>query len=223
MYADDLALVASSPDELQAMLDIVSHYASQWRYRLNSSKSVILVFGESSRSRALARSSRQWLLAGQRLQEVDEHHHLGILCSVHYSTLARTSERCAAGRSAFFALNAVGSRFGCLHPVTSYRLYSTLSLPIMLYGCELWTISKTESLMLERVHRKILRTIQGLPVRCPSVALTSLLGSRDISSLISQQQLTFINSITSMSTTDLPRLILERRLSNPSLSGIIPR
>ena len=106
----------------------------------------------------------------------------------------------------------VGSRFGCLHPVTSYRLYSTLSLPIVLYGCELWTLSKTESLMLEHVHRKILRTIQGLPIRCPSIALTSLLGSRDISSFISQQQLTFINSITSMSSTDLPRLILQQRL-----------
>ena len=49
MYADDLALVASSPEEVQEMLDIVSHYASQWRYQLNSSKSVILVLGESSR------------------------------------------------------------------------------------------------------------------------------------------------------------------------------
>ena len=100
MYADDLALVASSPEELQAMLDIVSQYASQWRYQLNSSKSVILLLGESPRSRALARSNRQWLLAGKQLQEVDEHHHLGILRSVHHSTLARTSERCAAGRSA---------------------------------------------------------------------------------------------------------------------------
>ena len=85
MYADDLALVASSPEELQAMLDIVSRYASQWRYQLNSSKSVILVLGESPRSRALARSNRQWLLAGQQLQEVDEHHHLGILHSVHHA------------------------------------------------------------------------------------------------------------------------------------------
>ena len=136
--ADDLPLVASSPDELQAMLDIVSHYASQWRYQLNSSKSMILVCGELPRSRALARSSRQLSLAGQKLQEVDEHHHLGILRSVRYSTLSHTSERCAAARSAFSALNAVGSRFGCLHPVTSYRLYSTLSLPIMLYGCELY-------------------------------------------------------------------------------------
>ena len=76
--------------------------------------------------------------------------------------------------------------------------------------------------MLERVHRKILRTIQGLPTRCPSVALTSLLSSRDTSSFISQQQLTFINSITSMSPTDLPRLILVQRLTSQSLSGIIP-
>ena len=102
-------------------------------------------------------------------------------------------------------------------------LLHSLSLPITLYGCELLSISKTESLMLERVHQKTLRTIQGLPIRCPSLALTSLLGYRDISSLISQQQLSFINSITSMSTTDLPRLILEQRLSNLSLAGIIPR
>jgi len=54
MYADDLALVASSPEELQQMLDIVSDYASKRRYQLNSTKSVILVFGESACSRALA-------------------------------------------------------------------------------------------------------------------------------------------------------------------------
>ena len=53
MYADDLALVARSTEELQAMLDIVSHYAFQWRYQLYSSKSVILFLDESPRSRAL--------------------------------------------------------------------------------------------------------------------------------------------------------------------------
>jgi len=32
MYADDLPLIASSPHELQAMIDIVSQYATKWRY-----------------------------------------------------------------------------------------------------------------------------------------------------------------------------------------------
>ena len=49
MYADDLALIADSPAELQAFLEIAADYASRWRYSFNASKSFVLVFGESSR------------------------------------------------------------------------------------------------------------------------------------------------------------------------------
>ena len=35
MYADDLALAATAPEELQAMLNIVAQYAHTWWYRLN--------------------------------------------------------------------------------------------------------------------------------------------------------------------------------------------
>jgi len=47
MYADDLALIASSPHELQAMIDIVSQYATKWRYHLSPQKSKVLVFGSN--------------------------------------------------------------------------------------------------------------------------------------------------------------------------------
>ena len=125
-------------------------------------KSVVMVVGETARMRDQARESRRWLLEGRPVQEVDEQFHLGILRTVHQSSIQRILERCTSGRSAFFALNSVGSRFGRLHPVTSYRLYNTLSIPILLYGAELWTPTKTELNMLERVF---LRTIQGLPTR----------------------------------------------------------
>ena len=154
------------------------------------------------------------------MQEADEMHHLGILRSVSFSTLSRTTERSTAGRSAFFALNAVGSRFGCLHPVTLYKLYLTLSIPIMLYGSELWSLTSTELNILERTHRKILRTIQGLPIRCPAAALQSLIGSRSILSYISQRQLAFINSIINMQASDLPKQLLKARVVNPRAKGI---
>ena len=44
-------------------------------------------------------------------------------------------------------------------PSTSYRLYQTLCIPILLYGAEIWTPSKFELNMLERVQRNILRTV----------------------------------------------------------------
>ena len=100
-----------------------------------------------------------------------------------------------SGKNAFFALNTVGSRFGCLHPITSYGVYSTLCLPNMPYGSELWSLSNPELNILECTHHKILCTIQGLPTRCLTTALQSLIDSRPISSFISQRQLAFINSI----------------------------
>ena len=119
-----------------------------------------------------------------------------------------------------FALNSVGSGFGSLHPVTSHRLYSTLCLPIMLYGSELWSLTNTKLNIFECTHCKILRTIQGLPTRCPTTALQSLIGSGSISSFISQRQLIFINYIISMQSSDLPKQVLEVRIVNPNAKGI---
>ena len=122
------------------------------------------------------------------------------------STAQRTSERCSAGRSAFFGLNAIGSRFGCLHPVTILRLYC---LPVLLYGCELWNVTQTEILMLERVHRKILRTILNLPIRCPSRSLLSITGMLSISAMIHHKQLNFLHSFSLLPADSLPHQLFQ--------------
>ena len=143
MHTDDLALVADSPEELQAMINTVCTYAGKWRYSLNLGTSFVMVFRESPHSRTHARSSRNWYLRNEEI-EADKVHHLGLLRMVSLSTISCTTERCTAGRSAFFALNSVGSRFGYIHPVTSHRLYSTLYRPIVLYGSELWSLTNTK-------------------------------------------------------------------------------
>ena len=183
MYADDLTLISASEKELQHTLDIVSLYASCWRYEINAQKSSILVFGESPTSRQQNRSVRKWLVHNSIIPECDVQRHLGVVRSVHPSSVLRTVEHCSAGRSTFFALNTVGFRFGCLHPTTSYRFYSSVCIPILLYGCELWSLTGCEITILERAHSTILRTIQGLPLRCHSKALQSLMGAPSILSL----------------------------------------
>ena len=59
MYADDLALLADSPEDLQAMLNIVHVYARKWQYNLNACKSFVLVFKESAHSRTQVKSSQR--------------------------------------------------------------------------------------------------------------------------------------------------------------------
>ena len=121
-----------------------------------------------------------------------------------------------------FALNAIGSRFGCLHPCTSFKLYSSLCIPILLYGCELWSLTKSEVTMLERVHRKIPRTIQGLPLRCPSIAPRHLMGVPSVQFVIHQRQLKFMYTFSSLPLDCLPGMVFEKCLASSPPSGIIP-
>ena len=144
MYADDLALIANSSTDLQAMLEIVFSYSVQWRYQLNAQKSAIQIFGESAATHARNRPSRQWLIGSEVIPEKDSYHHLGVLRSVSYSSNPRTSEHCSSSRRASFSLNSLGSRAGCLHPLTSLRLYKVYCLPILIYGCEVWSLTQAE-------------------------------------------------------------------------------
>lgn len=86
-YADDMTLLSDSQNDLQYMLNIVGRYAFKWGYTFNYSKSKILVFGESSRSRRVAREQRTWYLNGTPLSEADSIKHLGIVLSVSSSAL----------------------------------------------------------------------------------------------------------------------------------------
>ena len=102
-------LIADFPAELQALLDIAAAYASTWRYLFNASKSFVLVFGESPRSRSRLRAQRSWHIGSQLIKECDETKHLGILRSVNCSFLPLVLDRCKAARSAFYSLFPVAS------------------------------------------------------------------------------------------------------------------
>ena len=66
MYANDLALVASSPEELQAMLDIVTTYADKWQYQLNADKSSVMVLGETAKTRLVHTHLESGILGERR-------------------------------------------------------------------------------------------------------------------------------------------------------------
>ena len=165
--------------------------------------------------------SHEAYVRSQLIKECDETKHLGILRSVNCSFLPLVLDRCKAARSAFYSLFPVAPRAGGIHPITSFRLYSAICLPILLYGCELWNLSQSHLLLLERVHRKILRSFQGLPVRCPVAAVLGLLGARSVVSLISQRQLCFALSFSFLDPDALPRRVFALRLNSHGSGSVL--
>ena len=60
LYADDIVLLAESAKDLQKMLDIVTQYSRQWRFRVNpkKGKSEVMLFGRKPRNRTWGRNRR---------------------------------------------------------------------------------------------------------------------------------------------------------------------
>ena len=62
--ADDILLVAESPDELQAQLDVVLTFSTQERYRIHPQKSKIIITGDTNPET----TSNRWYLGDEPLE-----------------------------------------------------------------------------------------------------------------------------------------------------------
>ena len=49
LYADDVVIFAESPELLQMEIDVLYNYCEQWKLKLNTQKSKILVFRKGNR------------------------------------------------------------------------------------------------------------------------------------------------------------------------------
>ena len=81
MQADDVALIALTKNDLDNMMRISYEYSCRWRYSLNPSKTVVLVFGESRTQNKRLRKTRQLRLGNEPVTEANEHKHVGIILS----------------------------------------------------------------------------------------------------------------------------------------------
>jgi hypothetical protein len=73
LYADDVVLLANSPEDLQKLLDAVAAFFRRWRLEINLSKTKVMAFGV----RALGSVQVRW--GGATVEEVDEYKYLGLI------------------------------------------------------------------------------------------------------------------------------------------------
>ena len=75
MFADDVVLVAETQEKLQAMLDELSMYCSDWKLEVNTENTKIVAFGSSNRQLF------QFLYRGKTIEITDHFRYLGFTLS----------------------------------------------------------------------------------------------------------------------------------------------
>jgi hypothetical protein len=83
-----------------------------------------------------------------------------------------------------------------INPDVSFKIYTTFCRPSVSYGLEALTLAKGDEQELLSFERRLLKQIQGLTDRCPTIAVCSLLGAIPITTQIEKNTFTtFCNAL----------------------------
>ena len=93
-----------------------------------------------------------------------------------------------------------GARPRGLSPLTSLSMYRKITLPSMLYGCELWYNMKAQEInVLNKTQHTIIKKMQGFQKYTRSDMCQSLVGQYDLVFEIDKMKLLFFFTTVSCS------------------------
>lgn len=140
LYADDLALMAETPQQLQGMLDCLDEFCDACCMTVNVKKTEIVIF-----NRELAPVKvPEWTLKGHNIPVKPEFRYLGIFFAQDGIKGGVGGARDRQLRAAHGALHEMWRRCYALklsNVRTLMYLYGALIQPIASYGCEVWAPS----------------------------------------------------------------------------------
>ena len=132
-YADDTTLMAESEEELKSLLMKVKEESEKVGLKLNIQKTKITASG----------SITSWEIDGETVETVSDFIFLGSKITADGDCSHEIKRRLLLGRKVMTNLDSILKSRDLTLP-TKVRLVQALVFPVVMYGCENWTIKKAE-------------------------------------------------------------------------------
>ena len=205
-YADDVAIVATTHGKLQSLLDVAYSHSVKWRYAYNADKSEILCTNNAWKSHVF------WL--GMETIPVREScKHVGTIMSTAVKHDERSlGESVYRGKQTLAALRGIGSARVPVGVCAMSKLYWTMCVPILTYGCEVLPLRGNCRNILESAHWDMGKTIQHIPKQTPNPCVLRQIGWTNINGHVDMLKLTFLWRILEMSVTCIYKQVAIKRI-----------
>ncbi len=149
-FADDLVLLASTKQHIQQKIDRLSKEAKRTGLKTNSQKTKVM--------RINSRNNDDITIGGQAVEEVNDFVYLGATITKTDGGMGYMNNRIAKARVAFNQLQYIWNRTS-IERGTKIKLYKSLVLAVLLYGCEAWKMTKGDERKINVFQMKCLRRI----------------------------------------------------------------
>ena len=178
MYADDLLIISPSPEGLQQSLNVIHRHAQQWKLKVNTKKSSIIIFSGNGQNK----NNIDFKYNNETLQIVEKQTYLGIEMT---SSGRYTYAREILSKKATKVLSIIKRSFSNIDSATiaiKNKLFNALVKPVLLYACEIWGPEllsyKThyDKSTVEQVHVKFCKQTLNVPWYTENIACREELG-----------------------------------------------
>ena len=188
-YVDDVTLLASSQASLQNLIDVAVRHSVKWKYEYNVKKCKILIIGEH-------KDKLNIYMCGKVLEITLRYKHVGVpLYLKPKEEKSAIAERVSELNTTTSIIKNIGARTGGTSPISASKLYWSVAVPKLIYGCELWEVSPENLNVIEKAHDRAARMLQFLPDHCPGDAARNMLGWFDLEHFIDMRRLMFLYSL----------------------------
>lgn len=170
LFADDVALLSTTPGGLQCQLNTLSTCCRRLKLSVNMGKTKIMVF----RKGGFLGIREKWFFEGERLETVNSYCYLGFTFSTKLSIDVGTNTLVAKGKKAVYILYKVFHNCKEMSPDTFFRIFDSKVQSILLYSSEVWGFQRLEK--IERVHLLACKRFLGVPTKTPNKMVYSELG-----------------------------------------------
>ena len=132
-HADDTTLMAESEEERKSLLMKMKEESAKVGLKLNIQKTKIMVSGVIA----------SWEINGETVETVSDFIFLGSKITVDGDCSHEIKKRLLLGRKVMTNLDSILKSRDITLP-TKFHLVKAMAFPVVMYGCESWTVKKTE-------------------------------------------------------------------------------
>jgi hypothetical protein len=172
LFADDLALLADSPEKLRLMLQAIQRWGQKYEMKFGVRKCGIMGFGPNAMMEVRDRSE-WWILDNQCIPVVTEYMYLGIPIRSPIDLDVIVIDRAQKGNRCLQSIKPVISCTDIPLNIRT-RLLRALLVPVLTYASELWGCSEKRAMPCQKVLSEAIRSLIRLRPRSTVTSSSTL-------------------------------------------------
>ena len=208
LFADDAAVMAHSPEELQTLLNGLSKACSDFGLTISIAKTKVLVQGVLEHPNIKINDTQ--------LEVVSEFPYLGSLICDDLALDKEIDRRIGKACSTLSRLSERVWENAHLSNHTKILVYRACVLSTLLYGSESWTLYAHQQRKLNVFHMRCLRRILNVhwSDKITNNKILDMAGIQSLYTILRQQRLRWLGHVIRMTNDRIPKMVLFSELAS---------